>query len=531
MNGSFLLENRNDGVYLQVKKADNGGVMPGFEELMYYMDKKKVPYGSVVELKRAFEHAENGTAVKICDTPVTPFDGWCEYDVASDSMSASVIMYPAFAGRREVSLQEIQGDLNSLKIKSGVDGQLLQTMIFERRFFEKMVFATGSPAKEGYDAEIIYHFNTKVDLTPKLNEDGSVDFHQLDLINSVAPGDVVATIKPEYPGEEGKDIKGTPLRPKKVARKVFRFGRDLRVSSDGLRLIAEKKGHIILQSDDKIILSGEFEITSDVNTATGDIDFDGDVRVRGVVRAGFKVHATGDIRIDGVVEGAEIVAGGNIVLQRGIQGMNKGSLTAGGNIVTNFIENATVKAGQNIETDAILHSKVAARGSITVQGKNGYLIGGDVRAGSIITAKIIGSEMGTNTVVSVGSNPEIIAKIDELKKEMMKTAKDKEQLNQVVSLLRKKSEAEGKLAPDKQAMLQKSMMTVVQLDSKIKEIKGKLDEITKYNVDDKLARVKVLGSIYPGVKIEIGDVKYFIREKNDFCQYIKTAGEITRVNM
>ena len=31
MNGSFLLENRNDGVYLQVKKADNGGVMPGFE--------------------------------------------------------------------------------------------------------------------------------------------------------------------------------------------------------------------------------------------------------------------------------------------------------------------------------------------------------------------------------------------------------------------------------------------------------------------------------------------------------------------
>ena len=119
----------------------------------------------------------------------------------------------------------------------------------------------------------------------------------------------------------------------------------------------------------------------------------------------------------------------------------------------------------------------------------------------------------------------------ELKKEMMKTAKDKEQLNQVVSLLRKKSEAEGKLAPDKQAMLQKSMMTVVQLDSKIKEIKGKLDEITKYNVDDKLARVKVLGSIYPGVKIEIGDVKYFIREKNDFCQYIKTAGEITRVNM
>ena len=50
MNGSFLLENRNDGVYLQVKKADNGGVMPRFEELMYYMDKKKVPYGTVVEL-------------------------------------------------------------------------------------------------------------------------------------------------------------------------------------------------------------------------------------------------------------------------------------------------------------------------------------------------------------------------------------------------------------------------------------------------------------------------------------------------
>lgn len=531
MNGSFLLENRNDGLYLSVKSAENGGHNPLMDDLIYYLDRKKVPYGSVGELKRAYDKAVSGEAVKISEEPVVPFDGWCEYTVSPDSMEATMIMYPAFAGKSEVSIQEIQKDLAAQKIKYGVDGVLIQSMIFERRFFERVVFAKGVPPKQGYDAVINYNFNTKIDLKPKVNENGTVDFHQLDLINSVAQGAVVATITPDYYGEDGRDIRGTVLHPNKVAKKRFLHGKDLKIIDDGLTLIAEKKGHVVLQSDGKIVLSGEYEVSSDVNTATGDIDFDGDVRIKGIVRAGFKVYATGNIRVDGVVEGAEIKAGGDIFLQRGIQGMNKGILEAGGNIVTTFIENAIVKAGGDIDTDAILHSNVIARGNIDVHGKNGFLIGGNVRAGNILSAKIIGSEMGTNTIVSVGSDAELAAQIDEIKKEMVKDAKEREQLNQVVTLLTKKRETEGGLLPDKQIMLQKSLVAVVQSDTRIKENRNRLNELQKQIVDNATARVKVLGSIYPGTKIEIGEAKLFIREKNDYCQYVKSGADISRINL
>lgn len=42
----------------------------------------------------------------------------------------------------------------------------------------------------------------------------------------------------------------------------------------------------------------------------------------GNVTTGFAIKAEGDIIVNGVVEGATLVSGGNIVLKRGMQGMD-----------------------------------------------------------------------------------------------------------------------------------------------------------------------------------------------------------------
>ncbi len=76
--------------------------------------------------------------------------------------------------------------------------------------------------------------------------------------------------------------------------------------------------------------------------------------------------------MDGVVEGASLKAGGQIVLKRGIQGMGRGILEAKGNIITKFIENATVKSDGYVSTEAILHSNVAAKGDVTATGRKGF---------------------------------------------------------------------------------------------------------------------------------------------------------------
>lgn len=67
----------------------------------------------------------------------------------------------------------------------------------------------------GSDAEIVYSFNAEKTLKPTMSEDGSVDFHKLDMIESVKEGQLLATLIPIDYGEPGKDVYGNMIRPKK----------------------------------------------------------------------------------------------------------------------------------------------------------------------------------------------------------------------------------------------------------------------------------------------------------------------------
>ena len=97
------------------------------------------------------------------------------------------------------------------------------------------------------------------------------------------------------------------------------------------------------------------------------------------------IKAKGDIEVRGVVEGATLISEGDIILHRGIQGMNKGVLQAEGDVVTKFIESATVKTGGDVKAGAILHSNIDAMGSIICEGKKAFTIGGKLSSISLIS--------------------------------------------------------------------------------------------------------------------------------------------------
>lgn len=528
-NGYFKLIRENGCLYLSAVPAEGNGKTIGIDTLITYFDKKGVDYGSVTELKAAMDKCLRGEKVQISPNDIIPFAGWCEYS-NQNYLNLIFSMYPPVEGVPPVTKEDVLRDLKSMKVVYGIREDIIDLMISEQRYFEPVIIAKALDPIEGHDAELTYNFNTKITAKPTINEDGSVDFHQLDLINHVKSGDVVAQIKPEDPGKEGMNIMGIPIKPKKVSRKTFKYGRNLSVSEDGLKLISMVSGHVSLEGD-KIFVSDEYSVKTDVDNSTGNIDYDGNVTIVGNVRAGFSVKATGNVNVNGVVEGAEIIAGGDIVLQRGILGMNRGVLRAEGSIIATYIENATVSAGKNLEADAILHSKVTVDGTIEVHGKNGYIIGGEVRAGSLISAKIIGSSMGTNTVLAVGINPELVAKINGHKEKISSLSQDKVKLNQIVELLRKKQETEGKLDAVKAEYLQKSMKNLIMIDQQLKEHKAAYLELSANLCEDSDAKIKVFGSIYSGVKIEFSNQSYFVKDKNDFCQFVKRGPDITRIGM
>ena len=102
-------------------------------------------------------------------------------------------------------------------------------------------------------------------------------------------------------------------------------------------------------------------LLEEVNLATGDIQFNGSLEIKGDVGVGAVIRATGDIVIDGTVEGATIECGGSIVLKKGMNAAGHGQITAGKDVVSRFFENVKVVAKGNIEVDKLAHVHVRTR--------------------------------------------------------------------------------------------------------------------------------------------------------------------------
>lgn len=527
-NGYFMVSVKPDGTYITVTKPDEGakGVTP--DEIVFFLDSRRFEDFNKDDIRAGIKNIEENNSFKISSTAMNSSAAFCIYNIDNDKMKVTAVMYPPVGVGSEMTYDEMIGDLAVKGIIYGIDEDIIKEVVNGKIYNTPFVIAKGVEPVQGKDAEIEYLFNTHNIAKPKVKEDGTVDYHELDLITSVKAEQVVARIIPVDKGTPGRNVMGVEIAPNRVNKRNFKFTRNAYISEDGLSLISKVNGHVTLEGD-KILISDIYDVPVDVDNTTGDIEYDGNVIVHGNVRAGFSLKATGDITIMGVVEGANVDAGGNLTVNRGIQGMNKAQIHANGDIVSKFVENATMVCGGNIETDSLLHSSTSAGGKITVNGKNGLLVGGTVRAGQNVTAKQIGNTMGTVTNIYVGVDPSLRKRVNELAEQIKKSAADKEKLGQVVAVLRKKMEQEGRLEPERQEMLQKSMKNIIMLEQSIKQMTEEYNNGKESLVEDNNARIKITGSIYPGTKLSFGNTVFFIKDKNDYCQYAKDGADVVRL--
>ncbi len=525
MAGYFQFSSKVDGLYITVYPPKERYNAASIDDVMYYVDQRKIECNSVKLMEAVKAGALSETTIKVSDEQQLTYGEFGDYRISYDGMRAEAVFYPPFEGGTRLDKNEIMRDLEHKGIKCGIDESVIDTFIKERQYGKIYVVAIGKQVRNGKDGYIEYKFNKELKPRPKMNEDGTVDFHTLENVNHVNAGDVVAILHPEDMGEAGVDVFGKKVNPDKVKHVIFRFGRNLVISEDGRKLISQVNGHVILEND-KVVVSNVLELV-DIDNSTGDIEYNGDVTIKGNILAGFSVKAKGDVVVQGVVEGATVIAGGNITFNRGIQGMNKAVIKAGGNIVSKFIESVSlVESGGNIESDSILHSRVVAKGFIKATGKKGLIIGGDVKATSFIEAKTIGNEMGTTTVVGVGVNPTMKKRMDELKNSLSTKGNDKIQLTQLMTALRKKQDIEGTLDKDKQEMLSKTMRNLIILDQELNQEKKEYEQLKSTLGEEKNACIKISNVAYVGTQLMFGDICMFLKEKYNYCQFRKEGADI-----
>lgn len=525
-NAYFKLKTRPDGMYLEVTPPTDGGMVVQQGEVEAYLDMVlNAAYDKTMlrsELKKSGNVQREILLVK---GTVPPVNETVIVQIAPDRFSAKGVFYPPSEGGLRMTKQDIIAEMVKSGIKYGVADQNIERFLATRDYTEVYVLAEATMQVEGKDAVIEYFFNTDLTRKPKLNEDGSVDFHNLDLISSVNEGDLLAQLTPAVNGKPGIDVCGVLLRPAKVKQKILRHGKNIRLSEDGLKAYSEVNGHAMLE-DDQLFVSNVYEVSANVDTTVGDLVYEGDVLVHGNIIAGYRVQAKGDITVEGVVEGATLIAGGQIILKRGIQGMGRGLLRAEGNVISKFIENATVEAGGYVTADAILHSNVTAKGDITVDGRKGLIVGGNVSSGAAISAREIGSSMGTVTVLEVGIDPAIVEEFRSLEKEQAANADEMEKLMLTLTALAKKIKMGEKLQGDKLLQFKISNGQRELLLKRGEEIKGRMEVLREAMDSYEGGSIKVQGNVYNGCKIIISNSIFYVRQEIAYCRFIKRQGEV-----
>ncbi len=522
-DGFFGIQYQENGVFLTVYAQVGRGKKVEVRDILDRLTKKQVKNFNRDVIDLAVLKADK-TPVAIADRQEEmKIDATVSVNVSPDKMKAYIVLH-APEGGNQLSYEQILEALSRSGVVHGINRTTLETISKYPVYSEMICLAEGTPSANGQNGKIEFHFDIKMERKPTILEDGRVDFRELNLIQSVRKGQKLCTLVPPLPGTRGRTVAGIELpvldgKPASLPR-----GRNIEVSEDGQSLISTIDGEVNF-IDGKVNVFANYEVPADVDNSTGNVSFVGNVAVRGNVLSGFAVEAGGNVEIWGVVEGAIIKAGGDIILRRGMQGLGKGMLISGGDIIARYIEHSNIEAKNNIKSEAIMHSNVKCGNKLELSGKKGLLVGGICKVGKEISAKVIGSPMATVTEIEVGLDPAMKERYKTLKEEMATIESDLKKADQAITLL-KRLEAAGALTPEKQEIMAKSVRTKVYYSNKIQELRQEMSSIETKLQEDAYGKIRATGYIYPGTRVAIGTCMMYVKENLQYCTLYRDGADI-----
>lgn len=528
-NGYACLSVEGQEVYLICFPPKNGGERAELKDVQFYLSKQGFTTYSVQKVKQCIE-SDKEQKIDLGKSRFKFYSGLIVTYIEPNEIQCKTKFYPPSNGAELFSREDVVSSLSQDGVKYGVDEEAIQNFLNSPVYFTDIELAHGKPAVEGKDGSIEYYFNTDPSLEPKKNEDGSVDFHTLNVLNNVNKGDLLAKVVKEIQGESGMSLTGKSISPKMVKPIKLEIGKNVISNEDKTEFYSDVMGHVML-SHGRLIVSDVYDVTGDVDNSTGNIEYAGNVHIQGSVRSGFNVKAEGDIIVEGVVEGANIDAGGQIIVKHGINGQGAGSVKAVGNVIAKFIENGTVKSNGYVNADVILASIVQADGDVKVSGRKGYIAGGKISAGGNVGAEKIGSEMGMQTIIEIGIKPDLKNRFNELNDIIPKLENKGRELTSIINNYQQSLKKGIKLDAKVITYLKQVADDLKKNNENIQRVNAEIEKIKPELLADGNHKIVVNRDIYPGVTIYISGSKKEITKQFSSCKFMIKDGELTRVTI
>lgn len=475
----------------------------------------------------------DGQYVRVGEFRYNPVnDAVMNVDITDGEMKASMLITRPGPGGTDLSADAIIEILKNHGVVHGMMEEVIRDFEDRPQYNVPILVAEGTKPVNGDDAAVTYNFETDRTNIKLKERNGRVDFRELNLVQNVVEGQILARKSAAQEGTPGRTVTGKliPAKPGKEGEIVA--GKNTQLSEDGTTLTAAINGQVILVGD-TVNVEPLYVVEGDVNLKSGgNVIFLGTVLVKGSVEDGFKVKASGNIEVVGSVGKCELDAEGDVIVHQGINGKSGGRVHAGKGVWAKFIENASLDAGEMVvASDGIINSNVDANNSIACHGKRATIVGGRLRAAELIVAKTFGSIAGSETVLEVGYDPKSKARLASGEEQIRSLLSQLEEIDLNIHTLENLKKVHGKLPEDKEKYL-------VELSTKKTEL---LDEKTHHEeeveqVRSYLASIQTRGKIsasahvYPGVKIYIKDAYLEVRNEFKAVTFINEANlvKVTR---
>ena len=420
------------------------------------------------------------------------------------------------------TVPELLNKLKEAGVVYGIDRCILATLT-QTRFAKDVACAYGIEPRNGEKAYLKYYFDADSQGRPEEQEDGRVDFKETNNFLCVEEAKLLVEKIPATPGVSGIDVFGKEILPKPGKDIPMPVGKNT-ICVDNWRLYAAIDGHLHVFLNKRINVIPVIVIDGDVDYATGNIDFKGSVIVRGSVQSDFCVKAGGNVEVCGNICGGTVEAN-NIIVRKGIQGMNRGFIKARERLVSGFIENATVYADTDVVvSDFIMNSNVFAGSRVIIEGRRGLVRGGRISAGEVIRAVTVGNKSGVVTELEVSVNPFFKDELLSLRSQVQQDEILYKELEKLISYIRKQGVEQ--LSAVKRERYKKDEVEFQTLPERIEENKQRIANIENLLRSLKPGRIRVSDFIYPGTKMSIGPSAKVLKDALKYVLLYNHQGEI-----
>ncbi|TYR78862.1 FapA family protein [Priestia megaterium] len=214
--------------------------------------------------------------------------------------------------QNDLTYEQVIQKLDALHVKSSINYSAITEAISATSPGNYEVAAGVKPVK-GKNGWVEMKVNVHVQKGPKEDEHGKVNYRDIYSIPCIDEGNIIAVIHPPIPGLPGLTVTNVPIPAKQTFPIELRegegvnvFGNQIVATETGRPHIEQRKQHIQISIVPKLTHS------ANVDLASGNIRFRGDVEIIGEVKENMTVEATGDILLHQTVSHASVAARGAV---------------------------------------------------------------------------------------------------------------------------------------------------------------------------------------------------------------------------